>query len=401
MKAAATETGWLCAALAGLWLTAGVSPIPARGQVNVVDSAGVRLVTSHQPLWGGETRWRVGAEPRVDVGVVEGDSVYQFRSIVAAILDAHRRLTVVSGDAPLVRQYDAQGKHLRSTGRNGPGPGEFRAPLRLVPDTSGHLLVWDPTQRRITWLTPELEVARTERLAGPRATHVGALLPDGSRVMPASFQSGTPTRRGPWRPTGVLALFSPDDADGDTLMTYRGPEMMGHADGTAGPFAFPRETVVRAGGSPPRVVVGDTETFDIAVFTADGALAMRVRRATPLRGVTRDDIDRFRRALMSQIEGAPNEQYWRRQYADLEGPSTFPAFADLHVDRAGYLWVQEYEPFAPEQRSFAVFDPDGRWLGRVSMPDGLNVLDIGEDYIVGSVRDSLDVPSVHVYDLVR
>lgn len=379
----------------------GSSPAWALGQVDVSDSAGVRLITSHRPMWGSESRWHVSPRPRLTVGVVEGDSVYQFRYILAAVLDPDQRLTVVDSDSPILRQYDAQGMHIRSMGRDGRGPGEFRAPLRLVRDSLGQLLVWDPVQRRITWLTADLEVVRTERLAGPRAIHVGALLPDGSRVMPVFYQSVQPTQTGPWRPTAALALFKPNSAVADTLMVYRGPEMMGQADGSSRPFAFPRHTAVAAGGSPPRIVVGDTETFDLAVFDRDGTLTMRVRRSTPLQRVTREDVERQRREWLALLEETPNEQFWRQRYADVFGPPTLPAFAEVFVDPTGHLWVQEYRPFAPTLRLFAVFDPGGRWLGQVSLPDNLDVLEIGLDYIVGWTRDELDVPYVHVYDLDR
>lgn len=375
--------------------------IPIIGQVEVSDSAGVRLVTSHRPVWGSESRWYVSPHPRLTVGVVEGDPVYQFRYIRAAILDASQRLTVVDSDSPMLRQYDAQGIHIRSTGREGRGPGEFRVPLRLVRDSVGQLLVWDAVQRRITWFTADLEVVRTERLTGPRAFHVGALLPNGWRVMPVFYQAVQPTQAGPWRPTAPLVLLAPNAAAGDTLMEYRGAEMMARADGTARSYAFPRKTIVTAGGSPLRIVVGDTETFDIAVFSSHGTLTMRVRRSSRLQRVTREDVARFRRDQLAALEGVPNEQFWRRRLADVSGPPTFPAFADLHVDSGGHLWVQEYHPFEPMKRLFAVFDSDGRWLGEVVLPDNLNVLSIGVDYLVGWTPDGLDTPSVGVYDLIR
>jgi len=46
-----------------------------------------------------------------------------------------------------------------------------------------------------------------------------------------------------------------------------------------------------------------------------------------------------------------------------------------------------------------VFDPAGRLLGEVEMPAGLEVFEIGEDYVLGLVRDDLDVERLMLHPL--
>lgn len=48
-----------------------------------------------------------------------------------------------------------------------------------------------------------------------------------------------------------------------------------------------------------------------------------------------------------------------------------------------------------------VFDPEGRWLGGIAMPVGLEVTEIGEDYILGIWKDDLDVAYVRMYELIK
>ena len=93
----------------------------------------------------------------------------------------------------------------------------------------------------------------------------------------------------------------------------------------------------------------------------------------------------------------------RRQFASLPVPEHFPAFGSVMSDRAGYLWVREYD-FPLEERPaplWTVFDPDGQVLGFVETPKGLTIYEIDEDYILGKIRDDLGVESVQLWALER
>lgn len=48
-----------------------------------------------------------------------------------------------------------------------------------------------------------------------------------------------------------------------------------------------------------------------------------------------------------------------------------------------------------------VFDPTGRLTGRFTLPVPLQVLEIGQDYLLGLFRDEMGVESLRVYGLTR
>jgi hypothetical protein len=63
-------------------------------------------------------------------------------------------------------------------------------------------------------------------------------------------------------------------------------------------------------------------------------------------------------------------------------PQQRPAFSALEVDDRGYLWVAEYDPSGDffegwQGGGWHVFPPDGELLGRVAMPPGFKVHEIG------------------------
>ena len=81
----------------------------------------------------------------------------------------------------------------------------------------------------------------------------------------------------------------------------------------------------------------------------------------------------------------------------------FPAFSTILTDDTGYLWVREYD--LPQELNpaplWTVFDPEGRVLGFVETPAGLDILQIGEDFILGRVKDEFEVEYVQLWPLER
>jgi hypothetical protein len=84
-----------------------------------------------------------------------------FGAVSALEVDAMGRVFVLDGQAQEVRIFGEQGDHLKTFGRRGEGPGEFRgaAGLNLGPD--GNLWVWDPGNARFSEFTPEGQWVRS------------------------------------------------------------------------------------------------------------------------------------------------------------------------------------------------------------------------------------------------
>jgi sugar lactone lactonase YvrE len=114
-------------------------------------------------------------------------------------------------------------------------------------------------------------------------------------------------------------------------------------------------------------------------------------------------------ALTSRYREFTNERrpqdlpYMNRFLAQVPRHETQPAFGWLEVDVDGRLWVAEYNATgrAWSAELWDVFDVDGRWLGRVSLPNGIQPLAIGADYVIGKRLDEYDVEFVGVYRLTR
>ena len=58
--------------------------------------------------------------------------------------------------------------------------------------------------------------------------------------------------------------------------------------------------------------------------------------------------------------------------------------------------------WASEEQAFDVLTRDGRWLGAVGIPEGVGqILEVGNDYMLASWEDELEVPYIRMYRIVK
>jgi hypothetical protein len=118
-------------------------------------------------------------------------------------------------------------------------------------------------------------------------------------------------------------------------------------------------------------------------------------------GAEYDDAD-VSRSIESSLERMPESRrpQMRRRMEDAPVSPLMPSHSALEIDRLGNLWVETYRAHdyvAP--RNWSVFNADGRWLGEVVLTEGLEVYEIGEDYVLGKETDEFDVEYVNVYPI--
>lgn len=373
------------------------------------DSAGVRIVRSDRPAWPDGAGWTVGDAPVLDVGVVEGDAAYQLDGVRSVARLAGGRIAVANGGSGDVRIFGPDGRHQRTLGRRGAGPGEFQRLAWVGAAAGDTLLAWDSEARRLTIFAPGGSFVRTVTPEGIEGMHpsVRGLLADGTILSTGGF-SADGFRMGERRETVAYHRFGADGRARGGLGPYPGWETFAmEADGLLlqDPVVFGREGIVRPAGG--EVLVADNDRYEIRFLAPDGALRRIVRRAHEPVRVRDADVEAYFAVRDEDIAGLPAAQaaglrrLRARQREVFPRRETLPAFADARVDAAGSLWVQDFRRPADEQPRWSVFDADGRWLGTVETPAGLEVHQIGPDWILGVQADELEVEHVRVYPLVK
>lgn len=377
-----------------------------RGPASIVrDSAGVVIVENARAAWEEGAGWSIDPEPLVRIGVVEGEPAYQLFRAWSAVRLSDGRIVIANGGTSELRFYDPQGRHLLSAGREGEGPGEFRDLQRvwLLPGDS--LLAYDFFPAKLSVFTPAGEFVRSVHVRAPdgRQVLVQGALDDGTLIA-----QGAPIWVAPGATSSIVRDSVPYyrfDRDGrllDTLGWFPSTEAYRIVTGddwmmTGLPFPrAPVRTVAR-----DRFIFGPADAYELQVYTPEGRIERLIRLPYIVRRVTPEDIAAFRARRLQQAEREGTRARMERILAELPYPETMPPYRALLVDANGNLWVADYRSSDDEPTSWRVFAAHGEYLGVVTLPPRLELLQIGRDFALVRAIDELEVETIQVHRLVR
>jgi hypothetical protein len=363
----------------------------------VRDSAGVTIVENTGPTWQEGEAWSVSQEPRVDIGVVDGDPNYQLYQARGSLRLRDGRIVVANRGSHDLRWYDEHGTFLRAAGGKGAGPGEFEDLRWMGVLPSDSVVAYDITQRRLSVFDPQGTFIRSGTVRGP-VYFAHSVLDDGSVLM---YRWSSPENDGVSRRSTSVVRFGADRTILDTIVTVLGPEMeSGSMPGfqMIRSLLFAHDAVMAPAG--PLVYVGTQDRYEIDLWDTTGTLVASVRVDGDPMPVTDDWVDAYIEEAVAEVDPEVEQ---RRRAALEETPhvETFPAYGSILVDTEGNLWVQDFLLPGDHRPRWTVFDPEHRMLGTVDMPPGVIVRQIGSDFVLGWWRDELDVEHVQLYDLIK
>jgi hypothetical protein len=396
--------------------------------VEQLDSAGVEMV-----LNGGVGRW--GSAPLeieriLRIGVVEGEDAYQFHGVSGVAVDPEGILYVANGQSATIRIFDSEGRFLREMGGKGPGPGEFQT-LSGVRVTEQGVAGLDGQLLRVTEFSNDGEALDIWRYALAGLVNLRHWTPQGWLGMsmrgnrPALAPTGTPDTT--WYDLNRLT--------GDTVVPVPGielpPSVRYRAPAGRG-WDWPLFEATSATGvdAMGRVFVSRGTTYQVDVFSPEGALIRRVRRAHEPTLVGSEAIaehlellrEAYRRSDASPAQSAGQVRLYEERIA---WQSTFPIAEHLPptgrmlVSRDGSFWLERTDDVSPArlelERAFPrswvderlgsrpstwdIFDPEGRLLGQLRLPSEFTPHAVDGHIAVGVERGELGVEYVVRYEV--
>ena len=284
--------------------------------------------------------------------------------------------------------FDRAGKLLHQAGGTGSGPGEFRAIRWLGRCGGDSLYVWDVADNRVTVFDSALRRAREFHLP-PGAWKV-ACNDAGELLTMASPPRTTPmpSADAPQLRTVVLML----SRTGDTIAKL--------------------ESVPAGRNRPTAPVTEIARTRDhVLIGTGDSALIEQFSPMGVRAGLLRVDIaDRVQteaeyNAAIDSVYLAPippslQRDRLRKLIGEIPKLARPAWYRQLLADSSGNAWVIPYWPLDSIQVAYGVA-PDGKALGYIPLPRGVNVLEIGPDFLLGWRTDSNRIDHVVMYRFHR
>lgn len=388
------------------------------------DSAGVTIVDNGAPAWPEGGGFVVEPAPDVE-SETEGQPEATLEQPARALRMADGSWVVLDGQARTVKRYGADGSYLGALGRQGEGPGEFQAPIFLGQWLGDSLVTFDILTRRWQVFGPDLAFARQQVVeweigpGRPLPPQPQGVFADGTILARQGTRPEFPFEgtAGEVRQDSVrLVRLALDGTEVDSLGVWPsgqtfGVELTFGGNSMLVPSQVPLAPMIGVAVAGTRAYIGAGQRWEIVVLDGTGQVERIVRRevpALPVEAALRDSAREAILDVLSGLRGLPPQldSAMREAVRNSPFPDHQPAHGRLLVDEEGFIWVEGAAGLVPGSTqpgsgTWSVLSPEGIYQGDVAMPEGLGVLAIGRDWVVGSWRDADDVGRLRVHRLRR
>jgi hypothetical protein len=338
------------------------------------------------------SRWSdpVSLIEELRIGKLDGSEEETFGAIMKMAVDSEGGVYVFDNQVPALRHFDANGQFVRTLGREGSGPGEYRnLVMGLAVRRDKRIILRDHQNARFNLY--ELDGSFSESwFYGSGLMSTRGMFTDTADHTYLRI-SGGPAPQGEV-PASVFAHF---DDRGNLLETIRAPTFE-HAPKTTVGGVFPKE--LAWGISPLGYLVSgvnDEYTFDLH---PPGGPVIRVSRAVP--PVPLNPEERAEHEARRDWSIRHESQFLPALPPPV--PDQKPAYRDFYFGSSGTIWVHRYVEAKkqqvtrgnpnPSQRPplswreptvFDVFDTDGSFLGEVTVRPRTSLYVFGRDHVWG------------------
>jgi hypothetical protein len=324
----------------------------------------VRVVNT-PPASGIDPTWMVEEDFRI--GALDDDGPASFGQIKGLAVDDQGRIVVLESQAQELRVFGPDGRHIRTLGRRGEGPGEMQNANGLLMAPDGRVWVADPQLGRMSVFDIDTGYVESHPWRARQWGWVfdGVIDPAGRVIVPSNAQYGDER----WQVLRIYdaAMEIQDSVRVEALPFGPGAEhpsafrweavgggLMGYI---SVPFYAQSQRVVTDGPGYWLTVDGDP-SYRVVRWEAgrDTALVIETRRpAIPVTAAERD-------SAMASVRETVRERGGEARLDPSRVPPVRPAVSDFFVSADGDLWVHAATP-DPGLATWDVYDATGRYRG--------------------------------------
>ena len=330
--------------------------------------------------------------------VASSDPAANFTQVTGLDVGSDGSIYVADWYQQKVTVLDPAGRVVRTIGRRGSGPGEFRSVrgVQVLPGDS--LLVYDPNLARISVFAPGSSQPAyvtdlAAKLSGPPPFYARRTRANDAYVVmfrpPFMFGTG---QTGAVREDGVRVLGLDGTPQGEPLLTFPSKSFL-VAGTSVMPNPFGREGFVSL-DSRDRLHFLWNDSARVVTLDRSG---QRVGGASvphqPPR-VGERDVEAELSAMNDQVR-----TMFERTLRD-SAPDYWPAARELVVDDMNRIWIALNSGRNGPTEWVAV-SPEGRYVGSTRIPSDVTVWAIKDTRIYGVGVDGMDAPAVKVLRLQR
>lgn len=355
--------------------------------------------------------WTLATQPLFVVSDQSGSPVYR---VVAAFLDGRGRVIIGSAGNHEIIWVDTTDSSAGRFGREGEGPGEFRALSDLFSWPGDSLLAWDAELRRVTLFSPGGDVAWSRNLPSLPQQETERLLSAAPSTAFGSFGDGTVLLRtqpaiaaasqGEVVATATVFRWRPSTGDLFRLGVIPWTERV--VQGTTERGAHFRATVETVPVAKGKYVVGLGRTGALSIYDTSGALISKPEIERTAQEVTPEVLGAYRAWILRRLQGAPPDMIrdTREHFDAFPVAELVPIFDRVIVDDRERVWVRlkgnqvrHYDLDGRDAKTWVILTESGQELGQMVAPGPFNLTAVQGEIAVGVWTDDDGVETVRMY----
>jgi len=324
-----------------VWLLILIATAPGFSQkVKIEEKDGVIIIRNpKKPVQVKRAPKALSLEEDLRIGIEEGDEDYMFANLRSVQVDDEENIYILDAKYIKVKVYDKSGRHIRSFGKIGQGPGEFGWPARMYMRTDGIIAFLDSRNRRFSYYSQEGECLREISLA--KHGNIFRAWPDSRGYLYCDVMDLSETSR-----KAKLVKF--DDEFNQVLEIAEIEEKRNLME--VNPILY---RIVYNVLPDDRVIWASNLEYCIHVVDASGKLVKKIYK----------DYDPI------TIPEAEKERMKEERYSDgfpptlkLVFPKKYPAMYYFLCDEKGRIYVRTYTQNKEGLLKWDVFNEEGRYI---------------------------------------
>lgn len=349
-------------------------------------------------------KWKLSPEPILKIE--EGSPGAEFGGLGDVRLRADGSLLVLVLRPTELRLFAKDGRFTRVIGRDGEGPGEYRAP-RIVLDAGDTIGVFDEVLRRLTFFRTDGQPVATTSLATGFDFGAGASLRGrtgcGSWLGQALRARNPATSAETFRDTVNVVLINPGlDRVERRLGSFPNRIYQRITAGTLrGIAAQMFGSMLLLEVAERDILLVDTGTPNVRRSACSGESRPSITLPIPDRPVSREVLARLKERALSNPANTPLKSTIEWRYDPANVANRLPTVRSLLPGRGGQIWFEQFEADSRDPSTWWISDAGGRIVGTLQSIPGFQIRSIWPDRVAGIFRDEDDVESVRVYRIIR
>lgn len=329
----------------------------------VMIEEGITVVQNpKEPMYGKDTPI-LDLEEDLTIGEPTGEDDYLFSQIQSIAVDDAENIYVLDEKEKRVMVFDNTGTHLRTFGRAGQGPGEFRSPLTLGVTNRDEIVIED-IRSHLSYFSTQGEYIRD--LPTTKTAVMRVRLDSRGNIM------GIVIMRDKDNPRYEIQKFDPEMNLLHALDSTPTPSSSNEGFNPFGGsiyYAFDRDD---------RVVCGTPDRYEIKIFDTTGKLAKKIVRDYDPVAITDEEKKEVEGEMPPDIK--------------LEIPRFHNAFRWISTDDEGRIYVMTWERIPDsEGYYYDLFDAEGRYLAKIPLEFRPSVIKKNKFYTVREDEDGFHI----------